>query len=169
MKLTINFRVLFFLGALTSLLFLLGSYTLEYGFKLEPCPLCYLQRYVLFGIFFLFALGTLQNCQQIGRLIYCALIFIVSMLGSVLATRQLWLQHNPPMNESNCLAGFEKMLEFMPLWEVLKESFQGTPDCSKIDFTFLTLSLPAWSLLSFMGFAILSLVLGWFHLKKRRI
>lgn len=166
MKIVITFRSLFFLGALISLIFLLGTYVLEYGFQLEPCPLCYVQRGALFGIVVLFWLATLQNCKGNGRLIYCASIFIFSILGIVLASRHLWLQYVSPVHESNCLAGFEQMLEFMPLLEVLKETFHGSQECSKIDFTFLALPLPAWSLFSFVGFAGFSLVLGWLHIKK---
>lgn len=167
MKKTWTFRSLFFSGALVSLLFFLGTYVLQYGFNLEPCPLCYLQRFILLMISVVFWLGVLQNCKNMGRLVYCAFAIFFSMLGSALALRQLWLQYVSPVNESSCLAGFTTMLELMPLWEVLTETLQGTQECSKIDFTFLSLSLPAWSLLSFMGFGAYILILVWLQIKRR--
>lgn len=167
MKITWTFRSLFFLGALLSLVFFLGTYVLQYGFNVEPCPLCYLQRFVLLIISLVFWLGVIQNCKHDGRLVYCAVGFIFSLLGSVLALRQLWLQYMPPVHESSCLAGFTTMLEFMPLWEVLTETLQGTQECSKIDFTFLGLSLPGWSLLNFMGFGVYILILCWLQIKRR--
>jgi disulfide bond formation protein DsbB len=167
MNIPLTFRTLFFGGGLISLALLLCAYLLEYFFNLVPCPLCYLQRFVLFGIIALFWLGTLQNCKKTGRLIYCGSVFTLSTVGILLAARQLWIQIISPVSESNCLAGFEKMLQFMPLWEVLKETIHGTQECSAIDFTVLFLPLSAWSLFSFMGFAIFSIMIGWLQIKRR--
>ena len=172
MKTILRFRTLLFLGGLLSILFFLGTYLLEYGFGLEPCPLCYLQRGLLFIISLVFCLGVLQNCKQrgrlvCGRLVYCAILFVCSVLGGALASRQLWLQYISPIHESNCFAGFEKMLELMPLWEVLKETLQGSQECSQIDFTFLGLPLSAWSLFSFMGLGMYVLILCCLQIKRR--
>jgi disulfide bond formation protein DsbB len=167
MKMMLNFRTLLFVGGFLSLVLLLGTYLLEYGFGAEPCPLCYLQRGILFAITLVFCLAGLQNCKQNGRLIYCAILFFLSMLGVALASRQLWLQYISPLNESNCFAGFQKMLTLMPLWEVLKETFRGSSACSTIDFTVLRLPLSAWSLFSFMGFGVFFLILCWLQIKRR--
>lgn len=167
MKMAANFRTLFFGGSLLSLTLFLMTYGLQYGFNLEPCPLCHLQRGMLFIIFFVFCLGMIQNCKQQGRLIYCAILFFFSVIGAALASRQLWLQYASPLQESNCFAGFEKMLELMPLWEVLKEILQGSSACSQIDFTFLSLPLSAWSLFTFMGLGLYALILYWLQIKRR--
>jgi disulfide bond formation protein DsbB len=37
--------------------------------------------------------------------------------------------------------------------------FKGSGDCSKVDWTFLTLSIANWSFLCFSAFALLSLIL----------
>ena len=167
MKMILGFRALLFLGGLLSLLFFLGTYLIEYGFGLEPCPLCYLQRGMLFILFLVFCLGVLQNCRQHGRLVYCAILFVFSLLGGALASRQLWLQYISPMHESSCLPGFAKMLALMPLWEVLKETLQGSQECGQIDFSFLGLPLSAWSLFSFMGLGLYVLILCWAQIKRR--
>lgn len=167
MKTILKFRTLLFLGGLLSFLFFLGTYLLEYGFGLEPCPLCYLQKGLLFIIFLVFCLGVLQNCKQQGRVVYCAILFFLSILAAALASRQLWLQYISPVHESNCFAGFEKMLALMPLWEVLKETLQGAQECSQIDFIFLGLPLSAWSLFGFMGLGLYVLILCWIPIKRR--
>ncbi len=167
MKITVNFRTLFFGGSFVSLILFLMTYGLEYGFNLEPCPLCHLQRGTLFIIFFVFCLGMIQNCSQRGRMVYCAILFIFNVIGGALASRQIWLQYISPLQESNCFAGFEKMLELMPLWEVLKEILQGSSTCSQIDVTFLRLPLSAWSLFSFIGLGLYALLLYWLQIKRR--
>jgi disulfide bond formation protein DsbB len=167
MKIILSFRSLLFLGGLLSLLFFLSTYLFEYGFGLEPCSLCYLQRCMLFILSLVFCLGVLQNCQQHGRLVYCAILFVCSMLGGALASRQLWLQYVSPPHESSCLPGFEKMLELMPLWEALKETLQGSQECSQMSFTFLNLPLSAWSLFGFMGVGVYVLILCWLQIKRR--
>ncbi len=167
MKITTSFRTLFFLGGFLSFLLFLGTYLLEYGFGLEPCPLCYLQRAMLFIITFVFFLGILQNCKQHGRLVYCAILFVCSILGGAFALRQLWLQYIAPVHESNCFAGFEKMLELMPIWQVLQETLQASQACSQIDFRLLGLPLSAWSLFGFIGLATYVFVLSWLQIKRR--
>jgi disulfide bond formation protein DsbB len=167
MKTILSFRPLLCLGGLFSFLFFLATYLLEYGFGLEPCPLCYLQRGMLFIISLVFCLGVLQNCKQHGRLVYGAILFVCSMLGGALASRQLWLQYISPVHESNCFAGFEKMLELMPLWEVLKETLQGSQECGQIDFALLGLPLSAWSLFSFIGLGTYVVILSWLQIKRR--
>lgn len=167
MKTMPSFRTLLCLGGLLSFIFFLVTYLLEYGFGLNPCPLCYLQRGMLFIISLVFCLGVLQNCKQQGRLVYSAILFFFSILGGTLALRQLWLQYISPVHESNCLAGFTKMLELMPLWEVLKETLKASQECSQIDFNFLGLPLSAWSLFSFIGLGTYVVILFWLQIKRR--
>ncbi len=167
MKSLLKFRALFFLGTVLSFTLFLTTYGLEYGFGLEPCPLCHLQRCMLFIIFIGFSAGALQNCQQTGRLIYCIILFVCGVLGGTLAVRQLWLQYVAPVQESHCLAGFKQMLASMPLWEVFQEMLQGSQECSQVDFTFLNLPLSAWSLLSFAGFCVYVLFIYWLQIKRR--
>ena len=167
MKISLRFRTLLCLGGLLSFFFFLSTYLLEYSFGLEPCPLCYLQRGILFIVSLVFCLGCLQNCKQHGRLVYGAILFVCSMLGGALALRQLWLQYISPVHESTCFAGFQKMLELMPPWEVLQETLQGSQECGQIDFTFLGLPLSAWSFFSFMCLGIYVLILCWLQIKRR--
>jgi len=164
----LNFRTLFIWGSLISLLMLSFAYILEYGFNLEPCPLCLLQRYALWAVFGTLAIGAIHNGKVIARTIYCMSIFLFSITGIALAARHVWLQHYAPSEISNCMAGLDRMLAYEPFLEVLKEIlFHTSAECARIDFTFLTLSLPAWSLIGFISFAVFSLVVGWLQIKRR--
>ena len=50
------------------------------------------------------------------------------------------------------------MLETMPFAEVLSEVFYGSGECAEIDWVFLGLSMPIWSLLWYIGFALATIV-----------
>lgn len=168
MSIPLTFRKLFMFGGLTSLLLLGSAYFLEYYFVLDPCPLCLLQRYILWGMVVIFLLGALQNCRSFGRLLYCIAIETLCILGIILAGRHVWLQHLPPTSSiPTCTAGFEKMLTFKPLHEILKTMLTESHACAQIDFTLLGFSLSAWSLLFFMGLALFILIIFTLQIKRR--
>jgi protein dithiol:quinone oxidoreductase len=160
-------KKLFMLGGALSVGLLGSAYFLEYYLHLRPCPLCYLQRYMLWGLCLFFWGGALHNPKSWGRVFYTTGILILSALGTLLAGRQVWLQYGATQPAPNCMAGFEKMLEFKPLFEVFKEIFAGTQDCAQVDFQFLSLSLAGWSLLNFIAFFVLSVWIAWLQYKRR--
>ena len=51
------------------------------------------------------------------------------------------------------------MIETFPLQRALPMIFKGSGDCSKIDWTFLGLSIANWSFIAFAVFGVLALVL----------
>jgi disulfide bond formation protein DsbB len=50
------------------------------------------------------------------------------------------------------------MVENFPLQRVIPMIFKGSGDCSKIDWTFLGLSIANWSFLSFSVISLIALV-----------
>ncbi len=168
MKYTYGFRMLFMSAALLCTALLGGTYLLEYGFNIEPCPLCLLQRYVLFGIVLLFWLGVLQAYKNFWRLLYCFLITLFSGVGAFISGRHLWIQYlTPPDEVGGCIAGFEQLFAYKPFFEALSELFNASKDCAKIDFTILQLPLSAWSLISFSGIILFCLLILVLQIKRR--
>jgi disulfide bond formation protein DsbB len=164
----LSFRLLFALAALFSLAIVSSAYFLEYYFQLEPCSLCLLQRYVLWGIVFLLGLGALQNAQGLFRIIYCLGTGILSSVGTALAARHIWLQHLPPTHEiPSCTAGLEKMLAYKPVLEVLKSVLFENQSCAEVDFTLLGFSLSEWTLLYFIALLAFSVTMIWLQIKRR--
>jgi disulfide bond formation protein DsbB len=51
------------------------------------------------------------------------------------------------------------MIETFPLQRAIPMIFRGSGDCTKIDWTFLGLSIANWSFVCFVAFAVLLLVL----------
>lgn len=129
---------------------------------IEPCPLCILQRYAFVGCGLFALLGALHNSQGFMRRLYACAIFATSLAGGGVSLRQIWLQHNPPLN-TVCGPDLQYMIGHFPLSHALPMLFQGTGDCSKVDWTLLGFSIAEWALL---GFALIALLSLWQTLRR---
>ncbi len=126
---------------------------LQHGVGLEPCPMCIVQRYALILVALCAALAgaTGRKGLQIGG---GALALLFAGFGAFVAARQSWLQWYPPEIVS-CGRDFYGMIETFPLKRAVPMIFKGSGDCTKIDWTFLGLSIANWS---FVWFAIFGVV-----------
>jgi disulfide bond formation protein DsbB len=86
------------------------------------------------------------------------LVLLSSGFGAFTAARQSWLQWHPP-EFASCGRDFYGMIEHFPLQRVIPMIFRGSGDCTKIDWTFLGLSIANWSFLCFVFFALVALAL----------
>jgi len=154
-------RLWFLLGFLGCVFLLsMGAYFQLVG-GLEPCPLCISQRIaiLLTGLVFLFA--GLHNPGAAGVKTYALLGALTALGGGAISTRHVWLQHLPPEEVPECGPGLEYIFNNFPLTETLKLMLNGTGDCAKVDWTFLGLSMPGWTLVAFLLLATLSLLQFW--------
>ncbi|HEY3486771.1 MAG TPA: disulfide bond formation protein B, partial [Gammaproteobacteria bacterium] len=71
------------------------------------------------------------------------------LAGMAVAGRHVWLQHLPPARVPECGPGLEFILQNFPLRDALGLIFKGSGECAKVDWVFLGLSMPAWTLLIF--------------------
>lgn len=122
---------------------------------LQPCPLCIFQRiaFAALGLVFLVA-GLHAPSGAGGRRAYGVLALLAAGLGMAIAGRHVWLQHLPPDQVPTCGPGLDYMLEAMPLSGVVRKVLTGSGECAKVDWTFLGLSMPEWSLLWFVLLAL---------------
>lgn len=139
----------------------------QYVEHLEPCPLCILQRLAVIGTGLILLAGGLQNPGTWGRRLYGALTTLVAGAGAGVATRHVWIQHLPFDQQPGCSYEFSYMLDTFPLAKTLKLVLEGTGDCAKVTWTFLDLSMAAWTLMFFVGFAVLGLMLIFTNTGKR--
>lgn len=137
------------------------AYFLQFQEGLEPCPLCIFQRvaFISMGILFLFA--AIHNANGIASRFYAILISIAGLAGIGVAGRHVWLQYLPPDQVPECGPGLEYMLDVFPLTEALRMAFTGSGECADVNWTFLTLSMPTWALLSFIGLTVVGFVRNW--------
>ncbi len=130
---------------------------LQHLVGLEPCPMCIVQRYALLLVALTAGLAALSAGRGL-LLLGSSLLLLISGFGAFVAARQSWLQWFPP-EVASCGRDFYGMIETFPLQRVIPMIFKGSGDCSKIDWTFWSLSIANWSFLSFIAICLISLVL----------
>ncbi|MBX3708405.1 MAG: disulfide bond formation protein B [Gammaproteobacteria bacterium] len=154
---TIRSTYLLGLGAVSALLLTSIYFQLFEG--MMPCPLCTLQRiaFILLGILFL--AGTLTHSKHLVRLIINTLCLLVSIAGIFFAGRQVWLQHFPSANNTECGVSIQYMMHVLSMNEVLEKVFAGSAECTQRGWEFLHLNMAEWALLWFIGFSIMAIYL----------
>lgn len=129
---------------------------LQHAKGLEPCPMCILQRYAFVAIAAIALVAALQGPGVVGRRIYGGLLALAALAGGGIATRHVWLEHNPPAIY-DCSADFGYMLDSFPLADLLPMIFRGTGDCTKVPWRFLGMSIAEWALVWFVVFLAVAL------------
>ena len=150
-------RRIFGLLALACVAMLAFGLYLQHVVGLEPCPMCIVQRYALVLVAIVAGLAASFR----GRGVHvggAALMTLVAGFGGFTAARQSWLQWYPP-EVASCGRDLYGMIETFPLKRAIPMIFKGSGDCTKIDWTFLGLSIANWSFLCFMGIVVIGLVL----------
>ncbi|WP_374087436.1 disulfide bond formation protein B [Methylomicrobium lacus] len=154
-------RLWFLLGFLgCAFLLSMGAY-FQFVDGLEPCPLCISQRIAILLTGIVFLLAALHNPGVAGVKTYAILGALTALGGGAISTRHVWLQHLPPEDVPECGPGLEYIFNNFPLTETLKLMLNGTGDCAKVDWIFMGLSMPGWTLVAFLLLATLSLLQFW--------
>lgn len=131
---------------------------LQHVQHLEPCPMCIMQRLAFIACGLIALVAALHNPRDLGRRVYALLLAAAALTGASIAARQSWLQHFPP-KIVDCGPDLEFMLDSFPLFQALPLIFRGTGDCSKVQWSFLGLSIAEWSLLWFAAFVLIGVYL----------
>lgn len=118
--------------------------------QLDPCPLCISQRIVYMVLGAAFLLAALHNPAGLWRKLHGALQFVIAAVGAGIAMRHIWIQRHPDQVMSECGAGFDYLIEAFPFQKALQLIFQGTGECSAVDWTWLGFTIPELSLLAFV-------------------
>jgi protein dithiol:quinone oxidoreductase len=129
---------------------------LQYFEKLEPCPLCMIQRLFFIALGVIFLLAFLHGPKGFGIRVYGVLATLLALGGAGFAARHVWLQRHPPDIQS-CGADLFFQLQRSPFFAVIERALHATGDCAKVDWTLLGLSIAEWSLIWFVLLALLSL------------
>lgn len=149
-------RLLFLFILLSCLGLLSYAQYLQQVEGLLPCPLCVAQR-IAYGLLGLTALvAFLHNPQVIGRRVYGLLLFFFALTGAIIAARHAWLIRYPESFECG-ISPEEAFLNALPLVEWWSGMFKANGDCANVDWKFLSLTIPDWSLTAFVVLGILAL------------
>lgn len=138
------------------------GYFLQYVMYLEPCPMCILQRIAIVAVSFVFLLAALHNPRAWGARVYAVMLALTTGIGAALSSRHVWLQHFLPADrELACGGGLDYMLEVFSPGETLAMILAGTGDCTEIVWSFLGLSIPAWTLVCFILLGSVGVTRNW--------
>jgi len=149
-------RLLALTAAICAAMLVFGLY-LQHVVGLEPCPMCIVQRYALALVMMVAAITALAKSRALLTT-GSAAVLLFSGFGAFVAARQSFLQWFPPEILS-CGRDFYGMIETFPLQRAIPMIFKGSGDCTKVDWTFLNLSIANWSFVCFVGIALVMLVL----------
>ena len=120
--------------------------------------MCIVQRYALVLVAVVAGITALSGKKSV-LVSGSVLMLLASGFGAFVAARQSWLQWYPP-EVASCGRDFYGMIETFPLKRAIPMIFKGSGDCTKIDWTFLGLSIANWSFISFVLIALVALVLA---------
>ena len=150
-------RMMFASGLVVCVALVAAALWLQHVEGLEPCPLCVLQRGGVIVLGALTLAGALHDPATAGRRAYGVLMAIVAAAGGAVAGRHVWLQSLPPGEAPECGPGLEYMIDAFPLIDVIEMVLRGSGECAEVQWTFLSLSIPQWTLLTFAAFALFGL------------
>lgn len=158
-----TFRAQFLTGFLLCASLLAYALYVQFGMLMLPCPLCILQRLAFAAMGVVFLAGGLHSPKgRVGRAAYGLLAFAAAAAGAGVAGRHVWLQSLPASEVPLCTSmGLDYMVEAMGPFKALSSVLAGSGECAKVDWTFLGLSMPAWTLAWFIGLGLGALWAGW--------
>jgi disulfide bond formation protein DsbB len=156
----LNLRTLYTLGFLMCVV-MMGTalFFFQRFLGLEPCPLCILQRVVVISLGMVLLVAAIHGPSGWGNRVYGALIILVAGSGAAVAGRHVWLQSLPADQVPECGPTLDYILEVFPLSKALQLVLRGSGECAKIEWQFLGLSIPGWTLIAFSGFILFGLIL----------
>lgn len=156
-----TFRARCLLAAFACAAMLAYAFYAQFQEGLMPCAFCIFQRvcYAALGLVFLVA-GLHAPRPGTPRKIYAVLAALIALIGAGIAFRHVWVQlYPPPM--AMCGSPLDFMLETMSLDNVIRKVLTATGDCSNTDWKLFGMTMPAWSLIAFLGFAGWAIRAGW--------
>ncbi|MEO5596293.1 MAG: disulfide bond formation protein B [Lysobacteraceae bacterium] len=146
----LSFRLQFFVGALICAGLMGYALYSEFHLHLEPCPLCIFQRIAMIALGVVFLLGSLLAPGSVGgRRAWAVLAIMTALAGAAIACRHLWLQSLPADQVPACGPPLSFMMNW-PFEKMLTAVFKGSGECAEVNWRFLGLAMPAWTLISFV-------------------
>lgn len=124
------------------------AFYMEIALNLVPCALCLGQRmiFAVIGISSLIYMLPFYTSRFLFSLSCC----IASALGIWLASRQLWLQSLPENEIPSCGPDIYFIIERFPIIDTLQNMLFGSGNCAEVQWTFLSLSIPGWTLVFYI-------------------
>ncbi len=136
---------------------LLGLW-LETTQHLSPCVLCLLQRYCLVFLTAICFIHAFHHTKKWSYFLYYPLQLLSCSFGLWFSARQIYLQHLPKTDMTQCAPGLEFILHYMSWHQALPLLLGGTSECGAIDWAWLGIPLSIFSLALFLTAMIITII-----------
>jgi protein dithiol:quinone oxidoreductase len=155
-RLLLSRRIGNLIGFLACAGMLAFGYYLQFVVGIEPCPLCIIQRLLLFAVGIAFLAATFHHpAGRAGAGLYAGAIALSAVLGVA-----VWLQYLPPERRPACGPALDHLLSTFGPIEGLSRVLRGSGECGAVDWTLFSFSIPEWTLAAFVVFAALGVWLA---------
>ena len=134
------------------------GYFLQYVEGLAPCPLCITQRFFFFLCGLTALIAIIHHPAQLMTRVYAIFGASFALAGSGFAGRQLYLQSLPADQAPACGPSIEFIFDTFSMSEALSILLRGDGNCAEVAWQFLSISIPGWAAISFIGLAIAWLI-----------
>ena len=131
----------------------------EYFLSLQPCLLCYLQRFCVYFLGLISIIGLVHSKKTLLFFrTYLSIALLNILAGIYFSARQIYLQSLPEELIPNCAPNLIYLLETLPFIDVLFMAIKGDGNCAEVLWSFFGFSIPGWLL---MAFVIMLVYLLW--------
>lgn len=124
---------------------------MQYQMELIPCALCMTQRVFIIAIGVLALIAWLHKPSDRGIRTYAIIGIVLALIGGAFSSRHIWLQSLPESLAPACGPSLSYLLETVPFMDAISVLLKGDGDCAKTVWSFLGLTIPAWTLVAFIG------------------
>ncbi|MCQ2997929.1 disulfide bond formation protein B [Pseudomonas syringae] len=124
---------------------------------LSPCVLCLWQRAVFVASGLVALIATIHAPGRAGCGAYSAVILLLTLSGASIAGGQVWLQTATVDQTIEVIAQVERLLDMLSLYSQVDRLRSDATFCAEISWSLFGISLPEWSLLAFVGLALVML------------
>ena len=107
-----------------------------------------------------FLVAFLHNPNIFGMRVYGWLTAVIGACGTAIAARHVWLQNAPEDQLPECGPRLDYLIDVLPFHQMLEKVLTGSGECAEVSWTFLGLSMPAWSLIWLLLLTALSVKLA---------
>ena len=129
---------------------LIAKFYFEDYLGLEPCYLCITQRVFIAIAGLLFFIWAIHDPKGLGARIYALLVLAATSAGAYFSLKQLYLQSLPEEQVPQCGPPVNYLFETFSNFEVIAMLLRGDGNCAKIQWEFLSITMPGWVLLIFI-------------------
>ncbi len=156
---SVRIRQMFALGFIACAGAMVFALYLQHFRGLEPCPMCVFQRVAMIAAGLVFLAGAVHAPKAGGRWAYSVIAALFAGAGAGIAGRHVWLQNLPADQVPACGPTLDYLVDMLPFTEVLMTVLRGDGNCAIIDAAFLGISLPVWTMITFIGLSLYALLI----------